>query len=614
MCGICGYFHQDSDKILDPYLLEKMNNKLAHRGPDGEGYYVKDSLAMAMRRLAIIDIASGQQPIFNEDKKVVVTFNGEIFNFRELRQELESSGHSFYTQSDTEVIVHAYEEWGDDCLNHLNGMFAIALWDDVNKRLLLARDQLGKKPLYWHNSDRGLVWGSELKSLLILPWLQKNINILAIHHYLSLQYVPNPLTIYEGINQLPAAHKLTASIGHQPLVERWWGESFEPKWTMTKSEVFEQARQLLRSAVKRRLISEVPLGLFLSGGLDSSVIAALMTELSSTPVKTFTIDFIEPIYSESRYARQVAARYRCEHYELVFRPDDVTRVIEDVLSATDEPFADPAALPLFELARQAKQQITVALCGDGGDETLAGYPRYALEQWLRPFNRLLATGVLETMQGSLIGLNRLGRAMSMTEKASIVRWDSYFSHKEKMQLYSPAWREALISTDTTELISDTYDQALAKDYLDCDLSTDQSTYLPGDLLTKTDRVSMAHALEVRSPFLDLEWVEWTARLPARFKIRGLKTKWLLKQAFRNLLQPEIYRRSKHGFSVPVGLWMKNELKEWTKMRLVSNHNFVEMFSNKEIVRLLNEHIEGKTDHGKRLWTLLMLAVWIEINV
>lgn len=198
MCGICGYFHQDLDKILDPYLLEKMNNKLAHRGPDGEGYYVKDSLAMAMRRLAIIDIASGQQPIFNEDKKVVVTFNGEIFNFRELRQELESSGHSFYTQSDTEVIVHAYEEWGDDCLNHLNGMFAIALWDDVNKRLLLARDQLGKKPLYWHNSDRGLVWGSELKSLLILPWLQKNINILAIHHYLSLQYVPNPLTIYEG--------------------------------------------------------------------------------------------------------------------------------------------------------------------------------------------------------------------------------------------------------------------------------------------------------------------------------------------------------------------------------------------------------------------------------
>ncbi len=604
-----------------------MNEVLVHRGPDSDGFYLNGPIAMAMRRLAIIDIAGGDQPIFNEDRTIAVVYNGEIYNFMELRAELERIGHRFETNSDTEVIVHAYEQWGDDALVRFNGMFAIALWDDRQKRLLLARDRMGKKPLYWHYSSRGLLWGSEAKALLTAPWVERRVNPLALHHYLTLQYTPDPLTIFENIHQLPAAHKLVVEPGKAPEVTRWWQLSFDPKWTVSEEQAVEQVRVILREAVRRRLISEVPLGAFLSGGIDSSVVVALMTELSTGPVKTFSIGFTERRYSEARYARQVADLFQTDHHEFIFEPKDLVRVIEGVVKATDEPLADPAALPLYELARQARRHVTVALCGDGGDETLAGYRRYAVDRLLSPYaalpswitgrlvpaiaSRIPEPAWLPEDRNPITGLKRLGQFSAVTPKASLVRWGSYFTHGEKLGLYGDRWRDILAGEPTYEWIASAYDGALASNLLDRTLHADHITYLSGDLLPKTDRSTMAHSLEARAPFLDSEWVAWTARLPADFKVRGLNTKWLLRAAFKDKLPVEIMRRGKQGFSVPAGLWLRNELKGWSRAVLLGNRGLDGWFRPESIQRLLEEHERGMINHGKRIWALLMFAVWMD---
>jgi asparagine synthase (glutamine-hydrolysing) len=604
-----------------------MNERIRHRGPDSDGFYREGPLGMAMRRLAIVDVAGGDQPIASEDGQVVVVFNGEIFNFRELRAELERAGHRFATNSDTEAIVHAYEQWGDAALLRLQGMFAFALWDRRRERLLLARDRLGKKPLYWHHSAQGLLWGSEAKCLLEAPWVVRRVSPLALHHYLTLQYTPDPLTIFEGLLQLPAAHKLTVERGGAPRVERWWQLSFEPKLRISEAEAVEQARALLGAAVARRLIGEVPLGAFLSGGLDSSAIVALMAERTSAPVKTFSIGFAEPRFSEARYARAVAERYATEHHEFTFRPADLTATIAGVVAACDEPLADPAALPLYELARQARRHVTVALCGDGGDETLAGYARYPLDRLLRPYAALpawftqravpAAAGLLPDPawlpedRSPLAAMRRLGQAAAVTHKASLVRWGSYFGHGEKLALYADHWREALAQVDTAGLVAAAYDEARASGRLDRTLHADHVTYLAGDLLPKTDRMTMAHGLEARAPLLDEEWVEWTARLPGRMKVRGWETKWLLRAAFADRLPPEVARRGKQGFSVPVGRWLRGELRPWAREQLLGEPALAEWFRPAAVAQLLAEHESGRANHGKRLWALLMFALWRE---
>ena len=625
MCGIIGLFRPDSSDSVDADLLRKMNAAILHRGPDSEGYFLQGNLGMGIRRLAIIDRLGGDQPIFNEDGQIAIVFNGEIYNFLDLRPELERAGHVIKTHSDTEIIVHAYEQWGDDCLIRFNGMFAFALWDGHRQRLLLARDRMGKKPVYWHFSQYGLLWGSEAKALLCAPWVDRRINLQALHHYLTLQYTPDPLTIYEGIQQLPAAHKLVIEPSGEPRIERWWQLSFEPKWNLSEAEAIEQAQALLTTAVQRRLIAEVPLGAFLSGGIDSSIIVALMSQFSSTPVKTFTIGFDEALYSETRYARRTAERYHTEHHEFAFRAADLVRVIEGVVKATDEPLADPAIVPLYELARQTRQHVTVALCGDGGDETLAGYRRYALDGLLRPYNSLptwftrrlvpWATGLLPDPawipedRSPLTGLKRLSQFSVISEKASLVRWGSYFSQADKLALYNAEMRAEFAHCNTADWIARCYDEARASSLLDRTLYADQVTYLSGDLLPKTDRATMAHSLEARSPFLDPDWVEWTARLPERYKVRGLQTKWLLKRAFDDILPAQIARRGKQGFGVPVGEWLKKELKDWSQDLLLDNAALGEWFDPLAIRRLMDEHMQGRTNHGKRLWALLIFAQW-----
>lgn len=627
MCGICGLLYSEGQGPVERGLLERMNGSILHRGPDSAGYFLAGPVGMAMRRLAIIDLSGGEQPIFNEDGSIAIVFNGEIYNFGALRAELERYGHRFATGSDTEVIVHAYEQWGDGLLPRLNGMFAFAIWDARQRRLLIARDRMGEKPLYWHSSPRGLVWGSEAKAVLTAPWVERRLDPVALHHYLTLQYTPDPLTIYAGINQLPAAHKLVVEDGRAPSVERWWQLNFEPKWELSDDEAVEQARALLTAAVERQLMSEVPLGAFLSGGIDSSIIVALMAERTKTAVRTFSIGFAERHFSETHYARQVAERYGTEHHEFIFRPADLTRVIEGVAAAVDEPFADPAALPLYELARQTRQHVTVALSGDGGDETLAGYRRYALDGLLRPYAALpgwltqkavpaAAALVPEVWwlpedRNPITGLKRLGQFSATTHKASLVRWGSYFSHAEKLALYSPSLRADLERIDSAAWLAGAYDDAQAASLLDRTLAADHVTYLAGDLLPKTDRMTMAHSIEARAPFLDAEWVEWTARLPARFKVRGRRTKWLVTAAFGEKLPPSIAGRGKQGFSVPVGYWLRNELRDWAAERLLHNSSLVEWLRPEGVQALFDEHSSGRVNHGKKLWALLMLGVWTE---
>jgi asparagine synthase (glutamine-hydrolysing) len=625
MCGICGFVsnHElDQDRFS---LLNALNQTLDHRGPDSDGYYINGDVGMGMRRLAIIDIASGDQPIFNEDKSIAIVYNGEIYNFQELRGQLERYDHIFSTNSDTEVIVHAYEQWGDECLLKFNGMFVFSLWDDKQKRLLIARDRMGEKPLYWHYSPMGLLWASEAKALLKAPWLQPDINKLALHHYLTLQYTPDPLTIYEGIYQLPAAHKLVLEDGQKPEISRWWQLAFEPKWQIDDREAIEYARDLLKAGVRRRLISEVPLGAFLSGGIDSSIIVALMAEEASFPVKSFSIGFEERHYSETEYARQIAMKYGTEHYEFIFRPDDLIKVIEGVIYAADEPFADPAALPLYELARQTRQHVTVALSGDGGDETLAGYRRYALDRVLKPYanlpgwltQKVVPAGVsylpepgwIPEDRNPLTGLKRLEQFSSVTEKASLVRWGSYFTHEDKLALYNDDWRGEMSGEYTEDLLAMAYDQANAEGLLDRTLYTDQVTYLAGDLLPKTDRMTMAHSIEARAPFLDTDWVEWTARLPEKFKVRGMQTKWLLKNGFPEEVPANIRSRGKQGFSIPVGQWLRNELRDWTQEILMDNQCLSEIVRPGAVENLYMEHQSGRVNNGKKLWALLMLALW-----
>jgi asparagine synthase (glutamine-hydrolysing) len=624
MCGIVGIFHP-AGRTVDQALLAEMCSRILHRGPDEQGTRLDGSRAMGMRRLAIIDVAGGQQPITNEDGAIEVVFNGEIYNFRELRADLERYGHVFATNGDTEVIVHAYEQWGDDALRRFNGMFALALWDGRSERLVLARDRMGKKPLYWHYSAEGLLWGSEAKVLLAAPWVERRIDALALHHYLTLQYTPDPLTIFDGIKQLPAGHKLVMERGVAPRVTRWWQLEFGPKWQLEEAEVIAEARRLLGAAVERRLISEVPFGAFLSGGIDSSIIVALMAERLAEPVKTFSIGFDERHYSETGYARQIAERYGTEHHEFIFRPEDLVRIVEGVVASIDEPFADPAALPLYELARQTRRHVTVALCGDGGDETLAGYRRYALDNFLRPYAAMPAwfsqrlvpalTAVLPEPswipedRNLITGIKRLGQFSAVSPKASLVRWGSFFSHEQKLALYTERWRDAFDTTRTADMIAAAYDEARADSLLDRTLYADHITYLAGDLMPKTDRMTMAHSVEARAPFLDADWVEWTARLPERYKLRGRQTKWLLKAAFADKLPSAIAARGKQGWSLPVGLWIRNELRDWTRAHLLNNRLLDDWFCPTAVRRLLEEHDSGRVNHGKRLWALLMFARW-----
>ncbi len=623
MCGIVGIVHRD-EKDVDAGLLGRMNDAIYHRGPDEEGTYLKGRAGMAMHSLAIIDLAGGQQPIANEDGTVSIVFNGEIYNFRELKDRLEKLGHRFRTDCDTEAIVHAYEEYGADCPKHLRGMFAFAIWDERKGELFLARDRVGKKPLLYAHVNGKLVFGSEFQALLLHPEVGRDVDREAIHHYLSFMCVPAPLTAYRQIRKLEPGHTLRYTREGEIKIERYWQPDFSKKIDISEEEAGERVLEILRDAVRVRLMSEVPLGAFLSGGVDSSTVVALMSEVSDRPVKTFSIGFEEQDFSELHHARRVAEHVGADHHEFIVRPDAL-EFLPTLVEHYGEPYADSSAIPTYYVARETRKHVTVALNGDGGDESFAGYERYAamrLSERYRKLPNVLRERVIrqavnllpssELKRGRVRSLKRFLHSASLPPVERYLRWTSVFDAGAKAELYTDEFRRETEGADVRQWLAPWFARANGAGVVDAALLTDTMTYLPNDLLVKVDIASMAVSLEARSPFLDHHVIEFAASLPESLKLRGMTTKYLLKRSLKKLLPSDNLTRPKMGFGVPVGHWFRGEMKSFLRENLLS-----EKFGRRGYVRpgevgsMVEEHTAGRRDYTHQLWTLLMLELWFQ---
>jgi asparagine synthase (glutamine-hydrolysing) len=622
MCGITGIVRRDGAQI-DRELLARMNDAIRHRGPDDDGFYFSEGVGLAMRRLAIIDLKSGRQPIHNADRTAWIVFNGEIYNYRELRKQLEALGHTFYTDSDTEAIIHAYDEYGTDCPKHLRGMFALAIWNERDKSLFLARDRVGKKPLLYAWTSDQLIFGSEFTALLAHPAVSREVNYEAIHHYLSFISVPAPLTAYQAIRKLEPGHWLLWQNG-EVKSERYWHIDFSRKVNMSEQEAGERVSELLRDAVRVRLMSEVPLGAFLSGGIDSSAVVALMAQESSEPVKTFSIGFEEQDFSELHHARRVAEHVGAEHHEFIVRPNAM-EILPTLVEHYGEPFADSSAIPSYYVSRETRRFVTVALNGDGGDECFAGYERYAAMNLAQRYTKLLPAAVRNgvvanlanalpefTTRGVLGKGKRFLKAASLSPIQRYLRWISAFDENAKLDLYSEDFRERTKDFSTVGIIQPWFAKANGAGIVDASLLTDTMTYLPNDLLVKMDIASMTVSLEARSPFLDHHLMEFAASLPEKLKLRRMTTKYLLKRILKDLVPAENLSRGKMGFGVPIGHWFRGTMQPFLRETLLSEKALGRNLFQKDKVRqIVDQHVEGRIDHSHRLWSLLMLELWFQ---
>lgn len=615
MCGIAGIV-SSSDRP-DARLVRCMCDRIAHRGPDGSGFHENGQAVLGMRRLAIIDVAGSQQPVYNEDRSVAAVFNGEIYNFPELRDELRARGHSLTTNGDSECLVHLYEDYGDDLVHRLRGMFAFAIWDAAAKRLLLARDRVGKKPLYWREGRDSLAFGSELKALLADPALTPGLDLVALHHYLTYQYVPAPWSIYEGIRKLPPGHLLSWQDG-VAKVRRYWRLDCTERPVGPIPDEAERLRSLLLDATKVRMLSERPLGAFLSGGIDSSAVVAAMARQTSRPVKTFSIGFEEGRFDEREHARRLADFYGTDHQEFVVTPA-ATDILPTLAWHFDEPFADASAIPSFYVARMSSQHVTVVLTGDGGDESFGGYQRYMVmglagrvpaPQFARRPLRSLGSSIVR--RGGSGSLRSFGRAAVMLAEPIPCRYAhlmSYFGPEHKLALYSAALRDQLADVDSYQLLYEAFEESHARSTVCRLMDVDVQTYLPGDLLPKVDITTMSCSLEARSPFLDQHLMEWAAGLPGRLKVRSGTTKYLLKHAMIPWLPTELITRRKQGFGVPIASWLRTELRDLSWDVLTdSTAKSRGLFRPEAVVSLLSEHGQG-IDHSTRIWALIQFELW-----
>jgi len=623
MCGICGLVFQDPSRRLPEGLIDRMTDTLGHRGPDDRGTFEEEGVGLGHRRLSIIDLsAAGRQPMTNEDGSLLVVFNGEIYNFRDLRRDLRSRGHVFSSRTDTEVILHLYEEKGEACLAELRGMFAFALWDRRRRRLFAARDRAGQKPFVWAELDGAVLFASELKALLEEPSFPKEVDPSAIHHYLTYQYIPSPRTIYSRARKLPAAHYLVWEDG-RVKTERYWSLRYVPKLRLGSLHAYrERFLEVFDEAVRLRLVSDVPLGAFLSGGVDSSAVVASMSRAGAAPVRTFSIGFSEKDYDEVRYARMVAERYGTEHKEMIVEPKAL-EILPELVRAYNEPFADSSAVPTYYVSRLTRRHVTVALSGDGGDEAFAGYLRYAVDRFLSWYLRLPAfvrEGILRRLVESLprtkrprgfVGqLKRFVASVDPVRERQYVRYLCSFTEEQKGDLYAPDFLAATSDDDPVGFIEELYRLSDGPDHLDRTLSVDTSSYLPDNICVKVDIASMANSLEARSPFLDHHLMEFAAACPGSLKLRGRQGKYLLKKAVAPLLPSEITRRRKMGFGMPVAEWFRGELKEMAHDLLLSERAQQRGYFRREgVARLLREHLDLSRDHSYRLWALLFLEVW-----
>jgi asparagine synthase (glutamine-hydrolysing) len=620
MCGIAGIVSQSSDLEA----IAPMTQALSHRGPDGSGMWSDGLCALGHRRLAIIDLSvKGKQPLCNENEAVWIVFNGEIYNFQELRAELEPRGHKFTSHTDTEVIVHAYEQWGTACLKKLRGMFAFAIWDQPKRRLFLARDRVGKKPLYYADRGSCFAFASEIQGLLQNPAVHREVDLAAVDCYLSWGYVPAPLTGFKNISKLPPAHFLVLDVGRDGAatrVERYWDLQYSPKLTMAESEAGEHLREKLTAAVRYRLMSDVPLGAFLSGGIDSSIVVGLMAEISGARVKTFSIGFDDDDYNELRFARAIAQRWGTDHTERIVQPDELA-VLPKLVRHYGEPYADSSAIPTFYVSQITRSGVTVALNGDGGDESFAGYERYAAT---RIADRMASLGLVGSaaailarcLPDSIEPKNPMRRAKRFLSAAHEERparysnWVSYFTAAAKRELYAPYFAEAVATTSWRHWMKHLWKEVAELESVDAAMAVDVKSYLPFDLLTKVDIASMANSLEARSPFLDHVVMEFAAQLPAHFKLHGRQSKYLLKKTFADLLPAENIRRRKMGFGVPMAKWLRTSSRELLQDTLLSNRARERgYFKPERVDHLMQEHVAERADHSFQLWNLLMLELW-----
>ena len=616
MCGIAGII--DPAATPERRLIERMCRVMSHRGPDGEGYYVEGPAALGHRRLSIIDLEGGAQPISNEDGTLWLTFNGEIYNFMGLRDDLVAKGHVFRTRSDSETIVHAFEEYGEDCLERLRGMFAFAIWDSVKKELFMARDRLGKKPLYYY-ADRGrLLFASELKAILEDSRVPRELDTMAVADYFTYHYVPFPGTIFKGIRKLPPGHFLRFSPGSggELAVKQYWDVKYEPDHTLTEEDWAQAIREKLEEAVRIRLVSDVPLGAFLSGGIDSSAVVAMMSLSGARPINTFSIGFREKDFSELEYARMVSERFGTTHHELTVEPDAIA-LLPKLAWDFDEPFADSSAIPTYYVSKMAREHVTVILSGDGGDEVFAGYRRYLWANDMTkydfvpaPVKRIFFGATAAMLPDGMRGKGML----THLSKDPFQRYAGLNTHADNGYLGNLLSDTLLKELEGRELPGywnlRRFYESFDGDYLSRIQYADTKTYLAEDILTKVDRASMLNSLETRAPLLDHELVELAARIPSAMKVRKNETKYMLKKAMSGILPDEILYRRKMGFGVPLVHWFKKDLKDYAREVLLTRQARERgLFNTRHIEGMLDSHMKTGRDMSARIWALLFFEHW-----
>lgn len=622
MCGITGIFDTRGDRALDRGLLRRMNDIQSHRGPDGDGEHHEPGVALGHRRLAIIDVATGQQPLFNEDQSVVVVFNGEIYNYQSLIPELQALGHRFHTRSDTEVIVHGWEAWGPQCVERFRGMFAFVLWDRNQQTLFMARDRLGVKPLHYALLPDGqLLFASEMKSLLLHPELSRSIDPLAIEEYFAFGYVSEPRSIFRQVRKLPAAHTLTIRRGTPvPDTRCYWDVRFSLDADIGVDDACAELQRRLDESVRLRMISEVPLGAFLSGGVDSSAVVASMAQLSASPVNTCSIAFDDPAYDETEYAQQVARRYNTNHRVEQVSSDDFD-LIDTLAGLYDEPYADSSAIPTYRVCQLARKHVTVALSGDGGDESFGGYRRYNLHLAEERLRNALPLALRRPLFGALGRLYpkadwapRVFRAKTTFQSLARSSVEAYLHsmavlrEDERAQLYSPRLRGELGGYHAREVFHHHAARARTDDPLALIQYLDLKTYLIGDINTKVDRASMAHSLEVREPLMDHPLVEWLAALPSSLKLRGGEGKYLLKKSQEARLPHDVLYRRKMGFAVPLKRWFRGPLRQRVRNELLGGPLADSgYFDQRYLQRLVESNESGRRDYSTPLWAIMMFA-------
>jgi asparagine synthase (glutamine-hydrolysing) len=629
MCGIAGIVDLREKREINRRLLHDMNNRQAHRGPDGSDVYLEPGVGLAHRRLSIIDIEGGRQPMFNEDGSVAVTFNGEIYEFAHLQEELRRLGHTFQTRSDTEVIVHAWEQWGTGCLERLGGMFAFAIWDRNRDCVFIARDRFGKKPVYYSQLPSGyLLFASELKSLLVHPEVSRQLEPTAVEDYLTFGYVPDPKSIFKSVRKLEPGHFLLASRGASSLVvKQYWNISFAVRAEQAEEhEITSELYRRFKASVEKRLLSEVPLGAFLSGGVDSSGVVTAMSEVSAEPVKTCSISFGDPKYNEAAYAEKVARKLKTDHRVEQVDADDFS-IVDKITEIYDEPFADSSAIPTYSVCRLARKHVTVALSGDGGDEIFAGYRRYRwhmneekVRRCVPAGLRRVAFGVAGAIYPKMDWAPRYLRAKSTLQG---IAKDSAEAYLHSVSILPGDLQGALLSDGFRRKLDgysakEVFDRHVATCDSDDPLSLiqylDVKTYLPGDILVKVDRASMAHSLEVRVPILDSDFASWASSLPSTWKLRNGEGKYIFKKALSGHVDDDILYRDKMGFAVPLAAWFRGPLRSTVQDRLTRGAILDSgMFDNELVTNLVEQHIRGTRDYSAPIWALLVFANFLQTH-